>query len=200
MFHAHVLGLCLSARKDTAIHSSLALSYQRDTRTLGPNSFRFCLCLKTCVVHLSDSVIEHTRVSQHDMTEPKTERMNLPQWDGDSSWRDYQQEVRLPITGENLEVNGSVAARPVGGLKGARRVGLAMTDQELLPTARDIPDNGERKADRNRRGVEALMARLETESNDHSVFFATNKLQRNRSERVTDYITKFEEGIKTRGQ
>ena len=38
-----------------------------------------------------------------------------------------------------------------------------MTDQELLPTARDIPDNGERKADRNRRGVEALMARLETE-------------------------------------
>ena len=75
-----------------------------------------------------------------------------------------------------------------------------MTDQELLPTARDIPDNGERKADRNRRGVEAFMERLETESNDHSMFFATNKLQRNRSERVTDYITRFEEGIKTRGQ
>ena len=134
------------------------------------------------------------------MTEPETERMNLPQWDADSSWRDYQQEVRLSMTGENLEVNGSVAARPVGGLKGARRVGLAMTDQELLLIARDIPDNGERKADRNRRGVEALMERLETESNDHSMFFATNKLQRNRSERVTDYITKFEEGIKTRGQ
>ena len=44
--------------------------------------------------------------------EPKSERMSLPQWDGDpSGWRDYQQEVRLYNTGENLEVNGSVAAR-----------------------------------------------------------------------------------------
>ena len=91
--------------------------------------------------------------------------MSLPQWDGDpSGWRDYQQEVRLYKTGENLEVNWSVAARLVGGLRGAaRRVGLAMTDQELLPTARNITDNLERKADRNRRGIEALMARLEAE-------------------------------------
>ena len=63
---------------------------QRDTRALGPNTFRFCLCLKTRVVHLSVIVIEHTRVPQHDMTEPTTERMNFPQWDGDPSWRDYQ--------------------------------------------------------------------------------------------------------------
>ena len=28
--------------------------------------------------------------------EPKSERMSLPQWDGDpSGWRDYQQEFRL---------------------------------------------------------------------------------------------------------
>ena len=54
--------------------------------------------------------------------------------------------------------------RLVGGLRGAaRRVGLAMTDQELLPTARNITDNLERKADRNRRGIEALMTRLEAE-------------------------------------
>ena len=87
--------------------------------------------------------------------EPKSERMSLPQWDGDpSGWRDYQQEVRLYKTGENLEVNWSVAARLVGGLRGAaRRVDLAMTDQELLPTARNITDNLERKADRNRRGI-----------------------------------------------
>ena len=47
--------------------------------------------------------------------EPKSERMSLPQWDGDpSGWRDYQHEV-----------NWSVAARLVGGLRGAaRRVGL----------------------------------------------------------------------------
>ena len=139
--------------------------------------------------------------------EPKTERMYLPRWDGDpNGWRDYQQEVRVYKTSENLEVNWSVAARLVGGLKGAaRRVGLAMTDQELLPTARNISDNGERKADRHRRGIEALMARLETElgwqrprkkGESLEVFFASNKLQRKRGERVPDYITRFEEGIK----
>ena len=89
--------------------------------------------------------------------------MNLPRWDGDpSGWRECQQEIRLHKSGENPEVNWSVAARPAGGLKGpAQRVGLAMTDQELLPTARDILDNGERKPDRNRRGTDALLARLE---------------------------------------
>ena len=67
-------------------------------------------------------------------------------------------------TGENHEDNWSISARLVGGLKGAaRRVGLAMTDQELLPAAQNIPDIGELKVDRNRRGFEALMARLETE-------------------------------------
>ena len=73
--------------------------------------------------------------------------MSLPQWDGDpSGWRDY-----LYKTGENLEVNWSVEARLVGGLReAARRVGLAMTDQELFPTARNITDKWERKADRNR--------------------------------------------------
>ena len=140
--------------------------------------------------------------------EPKSERMSLPQWDGDpSGWRDYQQEVRLYKTGKNLEVNWSVAARLVGGLRGAaRRVGLAMTDQELLPTARNITDNLERKADRSRRGIEALMTRLEAELGQQrpqkkgeslEMFFASNKLQRKRGERITDYITRFEEGIKT---
>ena len=95
----------------------------------------------------------------------------------------------------------------VGGLRAAaRRVGLAMTDQELLPTARNITDNLERKADRNRRGIEALMTRLEAELGHQrpqkkgeslEMFFVSNKLQRKRGERITDYITRFEEGIKT---
>ena len=81
-----------------------------------------------------------------------------------------------------------------------------MTDQELLPTARSIPDKRERKADRNRRGIEALMARLETELEQQrpkkkgerfEMFLATNQLQRKRGERVTDYITRSEEDIKT---
>ena len=50
------------------------------------------------------------------------------------------------------------------------------------------------------------MARLETELGQQrpqkkgeslEMFFAKNKLQWKRSERVTDYITRFEEGIKT---
>ena len=124
-----------------------------------------------------------------------------------NGWRDDQQEVRLYRTGENLEVNWSIAARLVGGLKGvAGRVGLAITDQELLPSARNIPDNGERKADRNRRGIEALMTRLETRLGQQrpqikgesvETFSATNKLQRERGERVTDNSTRFEDGIKT---
>ena len=81
-----------------------------------------------------------------------------------------------------------------------------MTDQELLPTVRNIPDSGERKADRNRRGIEALMGRLETELGKQrpqkkgeslEMCFASNKLQRKWGERVTDYITRFGEGIKT---
>ena len=132
----------------------------------------------------------------HEHMEPKTERMSLPRWDGDpSGWRDY-----LYKTGENLEVNWSVTARLVGGLRGAaRRVGLAMTDQELLPTARNITDNWER-------GIETLLAKLEAELGQQrpqkkgeslEMFFVSNKLLRKRCERVTDYITRFEEGIKT---
>ena len=50
------------------------------------------------------------------------------------------------------------------------------------------------------------MARLETELGKQQpqkkgerieMFFASNKLQRKRGERITDHITRFEEGIKT---
>ena len=97
----------------------------------------------------------------YDVTEPKIELMNLPKWDGDpSSWRDYQQEARSYKKGENLEVSWSGAARLVGGLKGG--TGVAITDQELLRTARNITHNGERKADRNRRGFEAYSLLIHT--------------------------------------
>ena len=64
---------------------------------------------------------------------------------------------------------------------------FAVTHQELLPTARNITDNSERKADRNRRGIEALMTRIEAELGQQrpqkkgeslEMFFASNKLQR----------------------
>ena len=58
----------------------------------------------------------------YDVTESKTERMKPSAVDADpSGWRDYQQEVRLYKTGENLEVNWSVAARLVGGDESAWR-------------------------------------------------------------------------------
>ena len=97
--------------------------------------------------------------------EPKTEWMCLPQWDGDpSGWRDYQQEVRLHTTSENLEINWSLQRDWLADSKEQHgEYGLAMADQELLPTTRNIPDNGERKGDRNRRSIEALMTRLKTE-------------------------------------
>ena len=111
------------------------------------------------------------------------------------------------ITRDRREPRSQLVSCSVGGLRGAaRRVGLAMTDQELLPTARNIPDNGEPKDDRNRRGIEALMTRLETELGQQGpqkkgesleMFFASNKLQRKRGERITDCITRFEESIKT---
>ena len=61
---------------------------------------------------LTAKLAENSKSCSSDMTEPKGERMNLPQWDGDpSGWRDSQQEVRLCKTGDNLEVNWSIAER-----------------------------------------------------------------------------------------
>ena len=65
---------------------------------------------------------------------------------------------------------------------------------------------GDARLTRNRRSIEALMTRLETELGQQrpqkkgeslEMFFASNKLQRKRGERITDYIARFEEGIKT---
>ena len=76
-----------------------------------------------------------------------------------------------------------------------------MTDQELLPTARNILDNRDRKADRNRRGIEALLARPETELGQQQPQKKGESHEqapeRKRGERLTDYITRFEVGIKT---
>ena len=136
--------------------------------------------------------------------EPKSERMSLPQWDGDpSGWCDYQQEVRCTRQAKTLKSTGQLQR---DWLKASKEQHDEMTDQELLPTARNITDNLERKADRNRRGIEALMTRLEAELGQQrpqkkgeslEMFFVSNKLQRKRGERITDYITRFEEGIKT---
>ena len=71
--------------------------------------------------------------------------------------------------------------------------------------AAHIPRQQITKDRQNRRGIEALMARLEAELGQHrpqkkseslEIFFATNKLRRKKGERITGDITWFEEGIK----
>ena len=91
----------------------------------------------------------------------------------------------------------SLAAPLLGGLRGAaRRVGIA-TDTELhLPPRATIADFQERKADRTLRGIEALWAELGAElgqqrpqkSESLEMFFATNKVQRRRCDRLGDQV------------
>eukprot|EP00974_Lingulodinium_polyedra_P076347 7388842-Lingulodinium_polyedra.AAC.1 len=65
----------------------------------------------------------------------------IPAWDGNPvTWRTYRDEVRLWVMGTRLDVNYVVAARLIQRLSGAaRRVGLAMTREELLPQAAAPP-------------------------------------------------------------
>ena len=95
------------------------------------------------------------------------DRLWIPSWNGDpSTWIDYRQEVRLYQLGENLEVSYSIASRLVGRLRGAaRRVGLVMDAADLFP---DLPADiagdqalRDARAERNRKGIATLLARLE---------------------------------------
>ena len=105
-----------------------------------------------------------------------------------------------------LEVGRALAARLAGGLRdAARRVGIAMSVAELRPPTRTITDFGERRTDRKHREIDALLAkfkavlvqqRSQKKGESLEMFFAAKKLQRRRSERMTDHITRFDEGVK----
>ena len=111
-------------------------------------------------------------------------------------------------TGENLEVKLVSCSATGWWLEGSSTTSWSGDDWPRGVAHREKhPDNGERKADRNRRAIEAFLwpgSRQILGGNDHrkegeslEMFFATNKHQRKRCERVTVYITRFEEGIKT---
>ena len=82
------------------------------------------------------------------------DRKTIPSWNGHpDTWRRYEEEVRIWLLGTKLAVEYSLAARLVQKLSGpARRVGLAMKDEDLKPVCGETPDL--------RAGVDNLMKKL----------------------------------------
>ena len=141
-------------------------------------------------------------------------RLYTPGWDGNpQTWRRYRDEVRIWLLAERVEnVEYSLAARLVQRLSGAaRRAALGLTDEELMgdppqPAVTDaegeivtpaVPGNG-------RAGVRRVLARLEAAlTPEISVrrgasmmeFFGLRRYYRRTGERMTEYSTRFDEGV-----
>ena len=60
----------------------------------------------------------------------------VPSWGGQPDlWEAYKDEVRIWLLGSPNTDDYSLAARLVSHLRGpARRIGLSLTDEELMPT------------------------------------------------------------------
>ena len=142
--------------------------------------------------------------SRHD------EQSRIPSWNGDpSTWTSFSDEVKLWRLSENMEVNFSLASRLVRQLSGsARRAVAKLPADELHPPYVAIPgkdlDPSEKKAWRNNTGIDNVMAKLLKDLGQQKPvrkgqslheFFGTPKYQRRRGERVTDWLTRFEEGL-----
>ena len=144
--------------------------------------------------------------SRHD------EQSRIPSWNGDpSTWTSFSDEVKLWRRSESMEVNYSLASRLVRQLSGSARRALAkLPAEELHPPYVASPgpgrelDPGERKAWRNNTGIDNVMAKLLKDLGQQKParkgqtiheFFGTTKYQRRRGERVTDWLTRFEEGL-----
>ena len=134
----------------------------------------------------------------------------VPSWDGNpEKWRSYRDEVRVWLLGTNLDVPYSIAARLVGQLRGsARRVGLAMSDDDLAPD-RGVPDRPGPEVEGRpgppvpgrppnlRRGVDNLMARLEQLAPQEATrrggymkaFFKDEAYKRRPGERIAEWIS-----------
>ena len=120
----------------------------------------------------------------------------IPGWDGNpSSWETYKQEVRIWKLGTDFSVKYSPAARLLAKLTGsARRVAYAIKDEDLKGTE-----------ERPHKGVEAIMTLLEQNlSGEKEVrkgesmedFFAGHKFARRTGERITDWISRWDEGVR----
>ena len=119
-----------------------------------------------------------------------------PGWDGNpAKWLPFKDEVRLWSHSINVGVKYSIAARLVRQLSGsARRIGLAMSDDELRPTE-----------DNPLRGVQILMERLEAlapsdvvrKGAQLSAFFKEDRYRRRQGERIAEWVSRWNEGLDT---
>lgn len=127
----------------------------------------------------------------------------IPTWSGDPlEWTKFRDEVRLWSLGENMGVSYSLGARLAGRMKGsARRSVINMTEKELLPESPKI-DNAEDWQTRNRLGIKNVMAKLEAlvgtdkptrRGECMDKVFSSNQLYRRKGERITDWLTRFDE-------
>ena len=96
--------------------------------------------------------------------------------------------------GENLDVKYCIAARLIQNLSGAaRRAALQLKDEQLQGTAED------RAA-----GIKAVLAHLNRvfspdplirKAQTLSEFFSSRKYYRRQGQRMTDFVTTFDEGV-----
>ena len=132
------------------------------------------------------------------MSEREHGKYDPPSWDGNpTSWRHYQDEVRIWTLGQDLDVKYCLAARLIRNLTGpARRAALTIAEADLLAI------------DSNKKiGIQNVMAKLKETFGDDSVvrkgesieeFFgkvADSRYRRQAGERLVDWITRWDEGV-----
>ena len=134
-------------------------------------------------------------------------RRFIPRWDGNpGTFRHYVQEVELWSMTEDLNVKYAIAARLVQNLTGAaRRACQGMTRDELspLPAVHDEIGNLIAEGDP-RAGIDNVLARLKDKlgpqttvrkGQSMSEFFRGQRYHRAAAERVSDWLTRFDEGL-----
>ena len=129
----------------------------------------------------------------------------VPSWDGrQDTWENYQDEVRIWVLGSPPGPEYSLAARLVSRLKGpARRIGLKMTDDELMPTPPVYTDGKVTTPANHTQAVKLLMERLGTLAPAKTQrrgtylkeFFQEQRTKRRPGERIAEWIPRWEEGV-----
>ena len=134
-------------------------------------------------------------------------RAHIPRWDGNpATYPRFKEAVKIWKLGENLEVSYSVAARLVSSLSGsARRSVINLSETELFPELERHEDELllEWRGRRNKNGIETVMLKLSTllgagevvrKAQSLDDFFSSSKYDRRAGERISDWITRFDEG------
>ena len=144
-------------------------------------------------------------------------RNPIPRWDSSASqFQRYRDEIRVFRLAENLEQSYSIAARLVSALSGpAKRVGLSLSDRELMPEYADYAaaeaeiQAGRQppklsKAEANDLAIKTLLSKLEKtlqpmRSQERGTrledFFVHRKHCRKKGMRIAEYNILWEESL-----